>query len=302
MKRLVLLLSIITVFLIGLLFARGIFSLPSESGSESALSSFFNNPFSGVIAFVLLGLLASVLYFRELIGIVRALSIRFSDRFTYREFSTEPALAGRMADTEQALNNFSAAIEKYAQHLSSHTGAIRGLSAASQELQRGAAAQNRVLMHFMENMERPQNSNRTPHWRVDPPPVKGGESPASSGASHTIQHPEIDEIEKLPIPPGCARNPRRKIEKHDIVDHTDLDEISPEPPHEPLISSGPSPEVVIDSESLQNVQKTIRQIRARQGKARLRQNLAAEALAAEEEILKAIRNLNAQLDRSEPQE
>ena len=60
--------------------------------------------------------------------------------------------------------------------------------------------------------------------------------------------------------------------------------------------------MVIDSESLENVQKTIRQIRARQGKARLRQNMAAEALAAEEEILKAIRNLNAQLDQSEPQE
>ena len=147
-------------------------------------------------------------------------------------------------------------------------------------------------MRFMENMERPQNSTGNPHWRVDPPAVKPGESSTVSGASRVIPHPEIDEIEKRPFPPGCARNPRRKIETYDIDESAGSDEISAEP----------SPEMVIDSESLENVQKTIRQIRARQGKARLRQNMAAEALAAEEEILKAIRNLNAQLDQSEPQE
>jgi hypothetical protein len=292
MKRLVLLIFVILTFITGFLLAREIFPLPSGSGLESVLSALFKNSFSGISALVFIGLLAVILYRQELRRIIRALGIRFSDRLAYRESYTEPALAGKMADTEQALNNFSAAIERYALHLSSHTGAIRGLSAASQELQRGAAAQNRVLMHLMENMERPQNSGKTPHWRIDPPPVKPGESSVISGSSRVMPHPEISEIEKRPFPPGCARNPRRKIEKHDTDESTDLEEISSEP----------SPEVVIDSESLENVQKTIRQIRARQGKARLRQNLAAEALAAEEEILKAIRNLNAQLDKSELQE
>jgi hypothetical protein len=302
MKRLVLLLSVITVFLIGLLFARGILPLPPGSGLESALAMFFNHSFSGVIALAFFGLLVTVLYYREMLNIVRALNNRFSDRLTYQEFYAEPTLAGRMADTERALNNFSTAIEKYAHHLSSHTGAIRGLSAASQELQRGAAAQNRALMYLMDNVERPKNSGNTPHWRIDPPPVKHNESSKVSGASRAIQHPEIDEIEKQPFVPGCARNPHRKIEKHNIDESTDRDEILSGTSPENATSSETSPEVVVDSESLTNVQKTIRQIRARQGKARLRQNLAAEALAAEEEILKAIRSLNAQLDRGEPQE
>ena len=192
MKRLVLLIFVILTFITGFILARGILPLPSESGLESALSSIFNNSFSGLIALAFIGLLAVILYRQELLRIIRALNNRFSDRLVYQDPYSEPTLVGRMADTERALNNFSAAIEKYALHLSSHTGAIRGLSAASQELQRGAAVQNRVLRHYMENVERPQNSSRTPHWRVDPPPVKPGASTKISGASPSrpvIKHP-----------------------------------------------------------------------------------------------------------------
>ncbi len=299
MKRLIFLIFAILICIIGFLFARGIFSLASISGLESTLSFLFNSRFSEILALSFIGLLAVILYRQELKRIIRMIYIKMAYKPVYQKSYTGPLLVRKvamaeqkMADTEQALNNFSQAIEKYALHLSSHTGAIQGLNAASHELHKGAAAQNRVLMHFMENMDKPIKTPRTAHWRIDPPPVKTEKSGFPPEEPKPLVHPDIPTIEKQPIPPGCARNPRRKIEKHVIVKPDVINHQSPEPP----------PEIVIDSESLLNVQKTVNEIRAKQGKTRIRQNMAAEALAAEEEILKAIRNLNAQLDESETQE
>jgi len=75
---------------------------------------------------------------------------RASRTLTRRIAATEQ----KISSTEQALNNFSSAIELYSQHLASHTSAIQGLSEASQELKRGAAEQNRVLIRLMENTEK----------------------------------------------------------------------------------------------------------------------------------------------------
>ena len=204
-----------------------------------------------------------------------------------------PVLAEKkMTDTEHALNKFSRAIEKYALHLSSHTGAIQGLNAASHELHKGAAAQNRVLMHLMNNLEKPLNTGKTPHWQIDPPPLESDKSTPPVIEPKPVVHPDIPEVGRSSIPPGCARKPRKRLEKPVTIEPDSVENTPSEPP----------PEMVIDSDSLLNVQKTVDEIRARQGKARIRQNRAAEALAAEEEILRAIRNLNAQLDKSEFQE
>jgi len=59
----------------------------------------------------------------------------------------------RMEATEKALSNFAAAINEYAHHLSSHTGAIQGLAEASQELKKSAAFQNNVILNLIKNTE-----------------------------------------------------------------------------------------------------------------------------------------------------
>ena len=299
MKRLLLLILIVFFCIAGFLFAGGVFSLPPDSGLESVTSLLFNSRVSEIISVVFIAVLAIILYRQELSSFFQALYIKILVKPVYREAYAEPELVQKvemaeqkMTDTEHALNKFSQAIEKYALHLSSHTGAIQGLNAASHELHKGAAAQNRVLMHLMENLDKPLNTGKTPHWRIDPPPLELEKSTPPETDPRPVIHPDIPEIGKSSIPPGCARKPRKKPEKPPTIEPDSVENTPSEPP----------PEMVIDSESLHNVQKTVDEIRARQGKAQSRQNRAAEALAAEEEILRAIRNLNAQLDESEFQE
>jgi hypothetical protein len=299
MKRLLLLIFITIFCITGFLFASGAFSLPSGSGLESAVSLLFNSRFSGVISLAFIAALSIILYRREISDNIQTLNLKLTAKPDYYEPCAEAALAQKVAvteqkmtDTEQALGKFSRAIENYARHLSSHTGAIRGLNAASHELQRGAAAQNRVLMHLMDTLDRPANTGRTPHWRVDPPPLEQEKDSTIPGAAKPLAHPDIPDADRESIPPGCARKPRKKPENRQDT----------EPENDEETAAESSPEMAIDPESLRNVQKTVREIRAKQGKNLIRQNIAAEALAAEEEILKAIRNLNAQLEESEFQE
>ena len=94
-----------------------------------------------------------------------------------------------MTGTQQALNNFAGAIAEYAEHLKSHTSAIQGLSEASQELRKGAAEQNKVLIHLMETMEQ-----RTPKAEEVKP-----------------------EVEKVGFPPGCVRSRRQLTEEEKIL-------------------------------------------------------------------------------------
>lgn len=297
MKRLLILIFITAICITGF-FISG--ALPSDQGIQPVLSVLFDSSFSRIILLIFIILLAAILYRHETRNIIQALYLKMITKPVFYEPNAEPVLVSRiesaeqrMANTEEALNKFSQAIEKYALHLSSHTGAIRGLNAASHELQRGAATQNRVLMHLMQNMDRPVNSSRTPHWRIDPPTLVPGKTESSRGEKRSVTYHEIPDADRVSIPPGCARKPRRKTEKP-VIDEPDTssDEVSTEP----------SPELAVDTESLRDVQQTIREIRARQGKSQLQRSRAEEALAAEEEILKAIRKLNAQLDKSEFQE
>ena len=94
-----------------------------------------------------------------------------------------------MVGTQQALNNFAGAIAEYAEHLKSHTSAIQGLSEASQELRKGAAEQNKVLIHLMETMEQ-----RAPRAEEVKPEVEG-----------------------IKYPPGCVRSRRRPTEEEEIL-------------------------------------------------------------------------------------
>jgi signal peptidase I len=116
----------------------------------------------------------------------------------------------KMNNTEQALEKFAAAVAEYAQHLSSHTSAIQGLSEASQELKKGAAEQNRVLMSIVENMDKVGNGKAAKATKIEAP---------------TIPEPEIAETEK-PFHgamekgvPGCAR--KRPLTPEEILSKPD---------------------------------------------------------------------------------
>jgi len=67
---------------------------------------------------------------------------------------TSRVMEDGMKGTQRALEQFSSAMEEYAQHLKSHTSAIQGLSGASQELKAGAVEQNKVLARLTEIMEK----------------------------------------------------------------------------------------------------------------------------------------------------
>lgn len=94
--------------------------------------------FAVILGSVLLGIFILVIVFRE------------RDHTLARQVENTEK---KMDATEQALKSFTAAIADYAQHLSSHTGAIQGLAEASQELKKSAAFQNNVILNLIKNTE-----------------------------------------------------------------------------------------------------------------------------------------------------
>lgn len=145
----------------------------------------------------------------------------------------------KMRSTEQALEKFSAAIAEYAQHLASHTSAIRGLSEASHELKKGAAEQNRALSYLMENFNETRQRRVSPLPPTEPAATETGKPRLVTGkqeleklalirmnTSHGIQkmmalqkkspenvtqptpkgHFRSEENNRPSVPPGCARS------------------------------------------------------------------------------------------------
>ena len=149
---------------------------------------FFQSQQGVIFIIVALSLLALYLYANELSqGRQRVHRGIFAPIIEENRHASQ-VMAQRIGFTEQALGKFASAIEVYAQHLQSHTSAIQGLSEASQELKKGAAEQNKVLIHLMEHM--------------------GQVSPKTEEAK-----PEVEEIK---FPPGCIRSRRGHIEEERI--------------------------------------------------------------------------------------
>lgn len=119
-------------------------------------------------------------------------SQRASELLAQRVENTEKG----MEYTQQALNSFAAAIAEYAEHLKSHTGAIQGLSEASQELKRGAVEQNRVLSRIAEVMEQGM-------------PTKKAKIPETET--------ETPEVIKPGYPPGCFRSRQSSTDESKLV-------------------------------------------------------------------------------------
>ena len=179
---------------------------------------FFQSQQGMIFIIVALALLALFLYSDELFLGGRKLQrgifspvIRESYR-TNRVFSQKlESNEQRMNSTEQALGKFASAIELYAQHLASHTSAIQGLSEASHELKRSAAEQNRVLMHFAQNLGQ----------KVTDKELALPEAPDEGIISEIgLTPPEPEEIApeadmhiKTSFPPGCIKGHHEPTEK-----------------------------------------------------------------------------------------
>ena len=176
---------------------------------------FFQSQQGVIFAIIALALLAFFLYGGEITrggnlvhrGIFAPV-INEEKRSSRALTSKIEATEQKMTNTEQALEKFAGAIAEYAQHLSSHTSAIQGLAEASQELKKGAAEQNRVLITLVENMGKPGARQKTPPaMKIDMPVIE--------------PEPEIEETEK-PFHgaldkgiPGCAR--KRPLTPNEIL-------------------------------------------------------------------------------------
>ena len=129
---------------------------------------------------------------------------------TNRELALKIDATDQKVDgTERALLKFASAIELYAQHLSSHTSAIQGLSEASHELKRSSAEQNKVIMRLMENMGQPG-------FRMEPTEQpKTQKDDVISQVEQTIRHLEKTMPEEGQAhPPGCFKSRREPPEEN----------------------------------------------------------------------------------------
>jgi hypothetical protein len=145
MKRALLLLFIILLCVAGYLYIWGF--LPFLPAIEAAIVTELRSLSLPVIIFnaLVIVLLGLFLYRKDITG-------GFNGR--YRE-SVAPlieeshrvglVLSNRFEHTEKAIEFFAGAMQQYAEHLASHTSAIRGLGEASEALKDSAVAQNQIL-------------------------------------------------------------------------------------------------------------------------------------------------------------
>jgi signal peptidase len=184
---------------------------------------FFQSQQGLIFVIIALGLLTIFLYGGELLHGGAALHRGIFAPVINEEKRTNRALTRKIESTEkkidtteQALGKFTAAIGEYAQHLASHTSAVKSLAEASQELKKGAAEQNRVLIAFVENMSKTPPIPEIPAFKIEPPATNKHQTQTLKAAEilHLPTHPQEAAGEILkpthaalnkPAPPGCAR-------------------------------------------------------------------------------------------------
>jgi hypothetical protein len=126
-------------------------------------------------------------------------------------------LSRRFEATEKALDDFAGAVQIYAQHLASHTSAVRGLSEASQALQGSAAEQNRILGHISNAIihERARREVTLVERVVKEVEAKTTQAlQARDELESKLPESALKYHETIPLrvkrtsPPGCVVNPR----------------------------------------------------------------------------------------------
>ncbi|MGD9142903.1 MAG: hypothetical protein PVG61_03555, partial [Dehalococcoidia bacterium] len=178
------------------------------------LRTLFQDASTITLLVVVIALFAFLMYSRE---ISRAFSRRrntVQNPDITRDDRGEMTLARRFEFTERALHEFAGAMEIYAEHLASHTSAIRGLSEASHALKGSAAEQNRILGHLSETIIRDRRNREIAmmeglvgRFEKKTAEALRARDELEGGATEYI----IDEIrvkKEAGPPPGCMVNPR----------------------------------------------------------------------------------------------
>jgi signal peptidase I len=252
-----------------------------------------------ILTIVILVLLALFLYVSEIKHSWRKLYRRISGLGTNKEKGMNWMIARKleaaeqkMTATEQVLEKFTTAIADYAQHMASHTSAIRGLRAASYELKRGSAEQNRILMRFIETMEQPRARRETPSWKIEP------SIPQPRKPTHEADKPVAKPIHKIPekpvaesvleIPEKPVAESVLEIPEKPVVES--VHEIPEKPVAESVHEIPEKHKTQFPPGCARNRRATTTQVpSAKPEHRRSRRELIVEALAAEREILKKVR-------------
>lgn len=172
----------------------------------------------GTVTFIIaLVLLALLMYAREIGGgLKRVFGV---DLMPVVEAGrqTNMELSRRFGAVEGALDDFSGAVSTYAEHLASHTNAIRGLSEASQSLKGSAVEQNRILGHLNRALVRERTNHEVSVVErvVREFRKKTAEAlQARDDLEKTLPEERTEPGENVTViippqsPPGCVVNPR----------------------------------------------------------------------------------------------
>jgi signal peptidase I len=172
----------------------------------------------GTVLFIIaVILLAVIMYSREIAESIGRLLRMTVAPIVEENHRVDLLLSRRFEATEKALDNFSGAVQIYAQHLASHTDAIQGLSEASQVLKGSAVEQNRILGHLSASIIRERKTREVTlvervlreFEKKTVEALQARDELEKKLPESGLKHREIIPLRVKPqSPPGCAVNPK----------------------------------------------------------------------------------------------
>jgi hypothetical protein len=238
MKRALLLLCIILLCVAGYLYIWDL--LPFLPAVEAAIVTQIRSAGLPIIisTSVAIAFLAFFLYLNDIIAGLRGRYRESISPLVEESHRVGLVLSNRFEHTEKAIEFFAGAMQQYAEHLASHTTAIRGLGEASQALKDSAVAQTQILHRLsrdfgrvkpeeeisgMEKVvsdleKRTQMVLQVREELEDQQPTADLPSTQEVAPASPGESPE--EI-SLPYPPGCLARSRARYKKwHNLGEST----------------------------------------------------------------------------------
>jgi hypothetical protein len=142
-------------------------------------------------------------------------------------------LSNRFEGAEKAIESFASAMQQYAQHMDSHTSAIRGLSEASQALKSSAVEQNQILYRISHTLGtgKPEKEisgvekvvsdlEKRTQLVLQVKDELEAKRPAAELASQPAVLAEAPPKVEIQSPPGCLGNPKAVYKKEHLVKST----------------------------------------------------------------------------------
>jgi signal peptidase I len=173
------------------------------------------------LIFVLVFLLALYLYSREIGAAAGRLFRTLVWPVAGKNRRYDGSLSRRIEATEKALTSFAGAMQEYAQHMASHTSAIKGLSEASQALKDGAIEQNRVLGRMATTLARQKKEREVArieevvyHFRERTREImRVKEALEKEIREQSGKNQETIVVIKTSAPQGCVVKPKALLER-----------------------------------------------------------------------------------------